>query len=83
LKYITSWDALIRASTWSFRKHYVLRERPLPDIPASDDTLGFESRLAAKIAVREDVKKMLRSVALFVEIVFIVLTLTSSTLAIP
>jgi len=82
-KYITSRDALSRAWTWSFRRQHILRGRPLPDILARDDTLKFESELAARIAARKDDKKTLRSVASFVEIVFIVLTLTSSTTAVP
>jgi hypothetical protein len=82
-KYITSWDALSRAWSWSFRRHHTLRGRPLPDILARDDALNFESRLATRIASRQHDRKTLKSVASFVGIVFIVLTLTSSTMATP
>lgn len=78
-----SWDALSRAWSWLLRGHHTLRGRPLPDILARDDALNFESRLATRIVARKDDKRTLKSVASFVGIVFIVLTLTSSTMATP
>lgn len=82
-KYIMTWDALDREWVWSFRRHHTLRERPLTDMLAMNDIVKFESRLAARIAARKDDKKTLKSVVSFVGIVFIVLTLTSSTMATP
>ena len=45
--------------------------------------MRFESSLATKIATRKDDRRTLKGIASFVGIVFIVLTLTSSTMATP
>ncbi len=82
-KYITSWDALSRAQTLSFSRCHAPRGRPLPDEVTRGDALRFESRLATRIAARKNDSKTLKSVASFVGIVFIVLTLTSSSMATP
>lgn len=50
---------------------------------AMNGNAKFESRLATRIASRKNDRKTLKSVASFVGIVFIVLTLTSSTMATP
>lgn len=45
--------------------------------------MGFESRLAYRISSRKDTKRGWRTYAGFVGVIFIVITLTSSTLAVP
>lgn len=45
--------------------------------------MGFESRLAKRISSRRDTKRGWKTYASFVGVIFIVITLTSSTLAVP
>ena len=45
--------------------------------------MGFESRLAHRISSRRDTKRGWKTYASFVGVIFIVITLTSSTLAVP
>lgn len=45
--------------------------------------MGFESGLAKRISSRKDTKRGWRTYASFVGVIFVVLTLTSSTLAVP